>query len=506
MTQASSYILSSGAIRKIISDKVGRLRGTDIKAKSVRAVVALSIGTVAGRSMRFVRSMVLARILAPNQIGLMAIVLSVSMISEALIEVGVKQSVIQNKHGASDKYLNVAWWMQVARGLCLFSIAFTLAPWISSIYDKPELLNLLRVAFLAVALRGFVSPRAHVLEKEYKFGRAVFLIQGSAILGAIITICMALVMRNVWALVIGFVIEMAILCILSFILVPFMPRFEIDRSSLAELLKFARRMFGLPVLTALSFQAPILVLGKVISEDQLGLYSFASLLYYIPVDLYIRTIAPVVLPAFSEKQDDKNALCRGVLRTTRWTAFFVIPLAAFMACCASELLLFAYGPKYVAMAIPLTVLCLQIVVRTQAVSLAGIYLAIGKPHLQRRFAIIRAVAIIGLMYPAAVRFGPLGAVVVIVLSNFAVLLMQVLKARKVIDLELRRYVRSYIPGLLLALPIIITFDLFWLFGIDSLVLVLAIGISVLIAAYIAGIFILNRPKETLQSQNNLRIS
>ena len=494
MARELSFILSSGAIRKIISDKIGQLKGTDIKAKSARAVVALSVGTVAGRSMRFIRSMILARILAPDQIGIMAIVMSFSMAFEALTEVGVKQSIIQNKQGANTGYLNVAWWMQVARALSFFGIASLSAPWISSFYDKPELLPLLRVAFIAIALRGFVSPRAAVLEKEYKFGRAVFLIQGSAILGAIISIGLALVIRNVWALVIGFVIEMAILCILSFILVPFMPRFEIDRSSLVELMKFARGMFGLPILTALSFQAPILILGKVISEDQLGLYSYAALLSYIPVDLYIRTIAPVVLPAFSEKQDDKNALCRGVLRTTQWTALFVIPLIAFMACCASELLLLAYGPKYVAMAIPFAVLCLQIVVRNQAVSLAGIYLAIGQPHLQRRFAIIRAVAIIGLIYPAAVRFGPLGTAVIIVISNLIVLLMQVFKARKVINLELSRYVRSYIPGLLLALPVIMTFDLFWLIDIDSPVLVLTIGISVLIAALIAGIFILNRPK------------
>jgi O-antigen/teichoic acid export membrane protein len=494
------------AIRKTISDKISRLKGTDIKAKSARAVMALGAGTFAGRSMRFIRSMILARILAPDQIGIMAIIMSVSTISEALIEVGVKQSVIQNKQGASAEYLNVAWWMQVARGLLLFGIAFILAPWISSIYGKPELLNLLRVAFLAIALRGFMSPRAHVLEKEYKFGRVVLLIQGSAILGAIISVGLALVMRNVWALVIGFVMEMAILCILSFILVPFVPRFEIDRSSLIELMKFARGMFGLPILTALSFQAPILVLGKVISEDQLGLYSYAALLSHIPVDLYIRTIAPVVLPVFSEKQDDKNALCRGVLRTTRWTACIFIPLAAFMACCARELLLFAYGPIYVAMAIPFAVLCLETVAQNQAVSLASVYLAIGQPNLQRRFAIIRALAIIGFMYPAAVLFGPVGAAVVIVLCNIAVLFMQVLKARKVIDLNLSRYIRTYVPGLLMALPIIITTGLLWIFGVDSPLIVLAVSVFVFIMTLAVSVLILSRPKEILQSRNNLRIN
>ena len=186
MAQELSYILSSGAIRKIILDKVGKLRGTDIKAKSARAVMALGAGTFAGRSMRFIRSMILARILAPNQIGIMAIVMSLSMGFEALTEVGVKQSIIQNKQGSNDRYLNVAWWMQVTRALCLYGIAVLLAPWISSFYDNPELLKLLRVAFIAIALRGFVSPRAAVLEKEYKFGRVVLIIKGSAVLGAII--------------------------------------------------------------------------------------------------------------------------------------------------------------------------------------------------------------------------------------------------------------------------------------------------------------------------------
>lgn len=494
MTQASSYMLYTDAIRKIVSDKISRLKGTDIRARSARGVMALSIGTFAGRGMRFVRSMILARILAPNQIGLMAIIMSFSVAFEALTEVGVKQSIIQNKQGANTSYLNVAWWMQVTRALCLYGIAVLSAPFISSFYGKPELLPLLRVAFLAIALRGFISPRAHVLEKKYKFGRAVFLLQGSAILGTVITVILALVMRNVWALVIGFVIEMAILCILSFILVPFLPRFELDKSSLSELMKFARRMFGLAFLTMLSFQAPNMVLGKVISMDQLGLYTFSALLTFIPIDIFTRTISPVLLPAFSEKQDDKQALCRGLIQTTRLTATFIIPLVAFMSCCAGELLLFAYGSLYVAMTVPLIVLSMNILARSEATILAGIYLAIGQPHLQRRFAIIRAVAIIGLIYPAVARFGPLGAVAVIVFSNFSVLLMQVLKARTVINLELRRYIRCYIPGLLLALPIIMTIGLLRLIEIDLPILVLSIGVSVLIAALIAGAFILNRLK------------
>lgn len=482
----------SGAIRKLISDKISRLKGTDVKTKSIRAVMALGAGTFAGRGLRFIRNMILARILVPEQIGIMVIIMSLSMGFEAFTEVGVRQSIIQNKQGANDRYLNVAWWMQVIRAIFLYIIASLLAPWIGSFYDYPELSKMLRVAFIAIALRGFVSPRAAVLEKEYKFGRVVILIQGSAVLGAVISVCMALIMRSVWALVIGFVIEMAIYCVFSFILVPFVPRFEIDRSSFVELMEFAHKMFGLPVLTAVSFYAPNLILGKVVSKEITGLYGFAAMFCFIATDFYLRTIAPVLLPAFSEKQDDKRALCRGVLRTTKWTAIFVIPLAAFIACCSSKLLLLAYGPQYTTMSIPLAVLCIEIVIRNQSVCLTGLYLAIGQPHLQRRFAAIRAVVILGLGYHSVVLYGPLGIAVVIVLSNFIVLLMQVFKARKVIGLNIGWYVRSYAQGLWMALPILIAAGLLRVFRINSTLIVLTICVLVFIVTFAISLFIMHR--------------
>ena len=230
------------------------------------------------------------------------------------------------------------------------------------------------------------------------------------------------------------------------------------------------------------------------------------LLTYIPNDLFARIISPVLLPVFSEKQDNKQALCRGLLKTAQFTAIFAVPLVAFIACCAGKLLLVVYGPRYVVMAVPLSVLCLNIIARSESMIYSGIYLGIGKPHLQRRFAIIRAVIIICLIYPAAVRFGPLGAAAVIVFSNFSALLMQVSKAREAIDLNISRYARSYIPGLLMAIPIIITTGLLWVFRVDSTFFVLVINTLVFVLAFAVGMLILNHPKKTQQSQNNPVIS
>ena len=490
-----SYIslILTDVIHKRIFDIVHQVQGTSLKAKGARSVMKLGIGMSAGHSMRFIRRMILARLLAPSEIGVMAIVLSISMAFEAFTEVGVKQAIIQNKRGADADYLNVAWWFQVARGLILFIVAYLAAPWISSFYHMPELLRLLQVAFFAILFRGLVSPRAFVLEKEYKFGRAVFLTQGSVLLGSTITIVLAFLIRNVWALVVGFVAEMVIRCLLSFILVPFLPRLKIDRKSLSELTKFARGMFGLPILAVINFQAHILVLGRVIPDAQLGLYSYAALLAYLPIDLYGKIINPVLLPGFSEKQDDRNALCRGVLQITRWTAIICIPLIAFIASCASELLALVYSAPYAAMAIPFAVLSLWMLFQNQSMVLLSAYLALGKPHLHRWFAIVRAAVILSLIYPASVYFGPLGAAFVIVLSNCIIVFLQVIGCRRIIDLRIGAYIRSYFPGLLMALPILAVVGLLWISGIDVPMLRLGVGVVVFLAMIGAGGLILSRP-------------
>lgn len=460
-----------------------KVRGSGLKARSVRAMMKLGVGSFTGHGMKLVRQMVLARILAPAEIGTMTIVLGFSLAFEAFTEVGIKEAVIQSKHGAQDDYLNAAWWMQVIRGICLFLISFFCAPLISSLYHKPELLSLLRVCFIAILFRGLVCPRAFVLEKNYKFGRSVLLTQGSGFLGAVITICLAFIIRNVWALVIGFVAEMAILSVFSFIMVPFLPRFSFNRERLHELLTFSRRIFGLPILAFVSLNVPVLVLGKVVSEDTLGLYGYSLLLAQFPILLYTKIISPVLLPAFSKKQDDKEALRRGVIKVIHWINNFYLLLVVFMICCSSEILYYVYGAQYAAMAVPFAILCLNIIFRIETSIFAGMYIALGYPHKYRHFTLLRALIIIVLIYPVSFYYGPVGVALIMVTSNLGVLLLQVWGSKKIIGLTFIRYIHSHIPALLLSIPIIFVFDLLWLFKVNSSIYVVSIGTTTFITMF-----------------------
>ncbi|TKJ38626.1 MAG: hypothetical protein CEE38_02675 [Planctomycetes bacterium B3_Pla] len=485
-------------IMSTVSSLTGLLQGDNLKAKSARAVMKLAVGTGAERILRFVRYMILTRILAPEDLGILAIILPLVAIFEAFTEVGVKQSIIQNKRGADHEYLNVAWWFQSVRGLGLSTFTALAAPLICSAYGKPELVRLVQFTCLAAVFRGFISPRAHVLEKEYRFGRAILLIQGGAVLGTIITISLALVTRNVWALVIGYVAEQGVLCLLSYVLAPFGPKLGIDRICLAELWKFARGMFGLPIMTLIAYAAPFLVLGRVdfITDGQVGMYSMAVQLVNVPILFFARIIQPVMLPGLAGRQDDQAFLSRAVLKITQGVAMFGIPLVAFVACFAKILLRLAWGPQYAAVAIPCAVLSLQIMTRTEGIVLATTYMAIGRPNLLRAFVALRAGMVVALIYPAVIHYGLPGAAAAIALANVAALLIQTFCYRKIMHLTFGSYMRSYIPGLLLALPVIATVGLLHLLGVDSAMLELVIGVFVLAGTFAASLFVLSRPKKS----------
>ena len=349
-----------------ITDKI---KGDNLKARCARSGVVLGVGVIAAKGLAFSSKVILARILVPQELGLIVIVLSIISLFQVLTEVGIKQSVIQNKSGALPEYLNMAWWFQGLRGAGLYVIAFLATPLLCRFYfaAKPEilalhtpeeLLALVRVAFLAILFWGFGSPRAYVLEKEFRFGKAVFLSQGGAALGAVVTIVLTVVMRNVWAMVIGFASMGLLGCLLSYILCPFRPRLSFDRESFQEIYRFARGVLGLPLLTYIAFNIDVLVAGKLVSTSLVGFYGMALVLARAPQDLFSRIISPILIPAFAEKQDNKESLCMAALKITKFTALFGFPLVALAIICSKTVLSLVYGEQYSAVAVPFSLLCI----------------------------------------------------------------------------------------------------------------------------------------------------
>lgn len=432
-------------INRLISPILERFRGGSIGSRSSRGVAALGVGAVAERVMRLVRNMILARLLAPDDFGLMAIVMSVLFALESFTDVGVRQSIIHNKKGGEREYLNIAWWVQIVRGLGLFILALLVAPAICRFYDKPELLNLLRVSFLFIIFNALTSPRLYLLDKEFRFAKSLCLIQGSSLLGTLTAIILALYMQSVWVLVIGQVSQVTVQCLLSHILCPFRPMMKIDRRYLKEFLKFGRGMLGLAFLTVVSMQTDVFVLAKLLSSKDVGMYVLALSLARQPMYLFNVTLGRVLLPAFAEKQNDKKALCNAVLKILKGILLFGFPIVVLTALGARPILSIIYGAKYGAVAIPFALLCFSMLFYVQAIVLSQVYMGIGMPHLHRRYVVFLAALIMALIYPGIRLFGLAGAAGVLLFSNAVAVFMQIIWMKNAIGLKFKDYLYCWLP-------------------------------------------------------------
>ncbi len=431
----------------------------NLKKKITKGTFILGGATAFESLLRFVRTMILTRVLAPEYFGLMATITAIVSTFEAFSEIGVRQAVIQNKTGNTPEFLNVSWWFSSLRGICLFILCIFVIPFICQFYENSELSLPLKVSFTILIFHGLVSPKIYVLEKEFRFLQFSILKLSPAIINVVVSIFLCMYFKNIWPLVIGFTIENITICLFSHIFFPFKPALSIHRPSLSELSRFAIGMFGLPLLTAIFLQIDIFAIGKLLSMKELGLYAIAQGLAFMPVIAFNKIIIPLILPTFSLMQDDKKLLKYTILKITSYISIFGIPFVTFCIMFSESILSIVFGEQYGVAAVPFSILIIYSLVRIYSTIFMQLFFALAIPYVQRNFAIIRLTLIMGLIYPAIKGFGLVGASLAVLCTMCSLLLLQLIWARKLVGVNIKIFVIYLLYGSILAniiiLPIMI---------------------------------------------------
>jgi len=430
----------------LLSRVVNIFKSDELRGKFARGGVILSVGSFAEIFSRFLRNVILTKLLAPDLLGMFATIHSVVLLTEAFTEVGVRQAIIQNKKGGSSDFVNVAWWFSAIRGLLLYAAAYLAAPTICGFYARPDLLVPMRAAFVVILLHGLVSPRMYVLEKEMRFFKYAIMKQGVAVLNVAVAVVFSLFYKSCWPLIAGLIVEFASTFVLSFLLVPFKPRFSIDRASFSDIMFYARRMIGLPLFTSIFLQFDVLIVPKFFSFNDAGLYAVARGFALMPILAFTKTIRPMVLPAFSKMQDSKEKLKEAILKSTDLTVVVSGPFVAFCIVFAAPLLSFLYKPKYAAVAAAFAILMLYVVIRLLSTILMQLYFALAKPELQRRFSLTRLAVIALMIYPAIEVMGFDGVPTTVAAGMLTVLVMQIFYAGSLVGLRPVEYCKSLVRG------------------------------------------------------------
>lgn len=403
--------------------------GKSLGSRAVNAGLWASALSVSMRLLRLVRTVLLARLLAPNDFGLMGIaVITLSMI-EAFTKTGINQALIQRK-GKIDDYLSTAWTVGVLRGLILGGVLIAGAPLAARFFGSPEAVALIRVIGLIPIAHGLTNVGVVFFDKELQFRQRFLFRSLPAIVELAVSVALALWLRNVWALLLGRVIAQIVTMVASYVAHPYRPRFRLDKTRARELMRFGKWIWVSSILIYLMLNLDDIMVGRLLSPEDLGLYQMAFTISTLVTIEIAHVVNQVAFPAFSKIQSDPQALGRAYLETVQLVAFAALPMAAglwFVGPVAVETLL---GENWLGLLPAYGPLLIWGLVRSVTSSANALFASIGKPSVNAAMYAFVTVLLAIFIFPFTMSWGIAGAAWATVIAAGGFVVQYALASRK----------------------------------------------------------------------------
>jgi PST family polysaccharide transporter/lipopolysaccharide exporter len=316
----------------------------ELGERATRAVLwrALELGLT--RLVSLVRFLVLARLLAPEDFGLLAIAAGVLELLMTLTEVGVTRALVQRPDATQDDY-DVAWTIGVARSVLVLLVVAAAAPQLAGLLGDDRATALLRVLALQPLVAAFESARVAWLLRHLRFSPVAGLNLGAAVVEAVVAVALAPVL-GVWALVIAALVSSAGRALLSYVVAPHRPRFRWERRAAAALLGFGKWVFlGYVFAVAGDFLLRAAV-GRRLGAADLGLFYLAARLAYLPNQVVAELVTPVAFSVHAQLQSTKDLASRAFLTSVTGMALLLAPVTGVLVGLASPLADDVLGPSW----------------------------------------------------------------------------------------------------------------------------------------------------------------
>ena len=361
------------------------------------------------------RLIILARLLAPADFGLFGIALLAMSALETFSQTGFSAALIQ-KNEDINPYLDTAWTVQLIRGTILALILFAVAPYIADFFDAPAAKSILQVIGLSVLFQGFTSVGVIYFQKELEFHKQFAYMFSGTLVNVGVAILAAFLLRSVWALVFGLLAGNIMRMVVSFLIHPYRPHLHFSYKQFKELFGFGKWIFGSSMLVFLITQGDDIFVGKFLGVAALGFYQLAYKISNMPTTEIAHVISQVTFPVYSMLQDNINKLSNAYLKVLQLTTFISMPLAGLIFILAPEFTILFLGEKWMPMVPAMQVLVLAGLVRSIAATTGPIFYAVGKPKVETRWQVVRLTVMAALIYPFTIKWGILGASIVVFLS------------------------------------------------------------------------------------------
>lgn len=307
--------------------------------------------------MQFIINLVLARLLAPDDFGLVGMILIIVIISNTLTDGGFGAALIQ-KSKPNEADFSTAFYINIATALLLYIIIYFTAPIVATFLGATELVDILRVLSLVFVINSFglvpkVKLRRLIAFKQIAISNIIAYILASAT-----AIFLAQNGFGAWGLVAMHIVNSLLSNIFISIAAHWHPSFTFSTKSLKELFAYGEYMLISDILANVCFNIQNTLIGKYFSPYTAGQYAQAKKMEEVACTTLPIAMSQVLFPVFSSLQHNKEAIIEKLRLSIKMISFIIFPLMALLIVIAKPLILFMFGAKWIDSVIYFQVLCI----------------------------------------------------------------------------------------------------------------------------------------------------
>lgn len=327
-----------------------------LKRKTLKGTFWSTLERFSVQGIQFIVMIIMARVLTPNDYGLVGMLALFIAIAQSLIDSGFSQALIR-KQDRSEIDNSTVFFFNIAVGFSLYILLFFAAPLIAKFYNEPQLTMLTRVICISVFINSLVVVQRALLTVNIDFKTQAKATFTGAIISGIVGITMAYTGFGVWSIVAQQLTNLSIIAILLWILSHWRPILAFSRQSFHELFSFGSKLAISGIIDCIYRNLYLIVIGKIFRAADLGYYTRAHQFADFPSSNVTGIVQRVTYPVLCTIQNDDDRLRSVYRRFLRISAFIVFPLMMGLAGVARPLVVVILKEQWAFAGILLQILC-----------------------------------------------------------------------------------------------------------------------------------------------------
>ncbi len=405
-----------------------------------RGAVWMVLFKVIERSLGLISTIILARLLVPNDFGIVAMATSIIYALDLLNSFSFELALIQKRSTREVDY-NTAWTFRILLSFVVAGTLALLAGPAANFYGQPDLPPVILVLAIGVVAESFQNIGTVMYLKEMNFRKEFILRALVKIIAFSTTVPLAFYLRDYWALVIGMVVGRLATVVLSYMLHPYRPKLSI--AAWRELFGFSIWLFLNNVNMFLRLRLADFVIGRSVGAAQLGLFSVAYEIAHLVSSELIAPINRAVFPGFSQIASDRARLRQQLLNVLAVTCLLSLPAALGVAAIADLVVPILLGPSWLETIPLIRLLALHGTYVGIVATITSVYLAIGRPQIPTLVGAVYVVVLLSLLLYLTPERGPLGAAYACLLSALLMTPVVLVVLMRVLALSLGQIVATF---------------------------------------------------------------